>query len=99
MTVLPITRGADFAAEVDFDNADGSPISLAGFTVTATISWAGGSLPMAVAITDAAQGKVSFSLTEAQTLSLPLGRVSGLTVTYTSAGGDTRLQRVDVEAI
>lgn len=96
---LPITRGADFSAVVDFDNDDGTPINLTGFTVTAVISWAGGTLPMTVAVTDAAQGKATFSLNETQTSGVPLGRVSELTITYTSTGGDTRLQRCAVEGV
>jgi hypothetical protein len=97
--VLSITRGADFGAAVDFDNADGSPINLTGYDVTAVIAWLGGSLALTVAVTDAAEGKAALSLTETQTLLVPQGRVSTLTITYTSAGGDTRLDRCPVEGV
>lgn len=98
-SVLSITRGADFSATVKFANSNGSPIDLTGFSVTAAITWASTSLAFSVDVTDAAAGEATISLTEAQTLTIPDGKRSKLLITYTSGGGQTNLDRCDVEGL
>lgn len=96
---LQITRGGDFSAAVDFQNADGSAINLTGFTVTGVIEWRGGSLPVTFSDVNRPLGQMAMSLTELQTPNIPRGAVSTMTITYTSAGGDTKKQSVPVEGL
>lgn len=98
-SVLSITRGTDFSAAVQFNNADGTPINLTGYTVTASIAWATTSLSLSVSVTDAVAGEAAISLTETQTAAIPDGRRSKLTITYTSGGGQTYLDRCDVDGV
>ena len=67
---LAFRRGDDFSATVDFD------ISLSGYTVSSSVtSLVTGSpvIPLTTSVFDAATGKVSISLTDTQTVSLPHG--------------------------
>jgi hypothetical protein len=100
MDVLTITRGADFSAEIAFDDGETPPvaINLTGSALTAVIAWAGGSQTATIAVTNAAGGLADLSLTEAQTLAVPPGRLSRLTITRVMAG-ETTIQSVDVEAV
>jgi hypothetical protein len=101
MNVLIITRGADFAAELAFDDGETPPVAidLTGSTITAVIAWTGGTQAATVAITNAAGGRATMTLAEAETLRLPTGRLSTLTITRVSAGGETTIERCDVEAV
>jgi hypothetical protein len=101
MTKLTVTRGADFSAEIAFDDGETSPapINLTGGAVSAVFTWYGGEQAATVTIDDAAQGLASMSLNEAETARLPEGLFSTLTITQVSAGGKTEIQRVAVEVI
>jgi hypothetical protein len=98
--VLTITRGADFNAALAFDDGETPPVALnlTGSALTAVIAWSGGSQPATIAVTNAAGGLADLSLTEAQTLAIPPGRLSRLTITRVMAG-ETKMQTCDVEGL
>lgn len=68
---LAFRRGDTVSTEIDF-----SPISLDGYTMTATVSSlvSGATVvAMTTEVTNAADGKVNVSMTDEQTASLPVG--------------------------
>ena len=92
-TQLPGVMGLRFRAGdsvstlIDFD-----PVSLSGHTVTATVTSlvTGQSIrQMAASVTDAAGGKVNISLTEQETLAMPVGSY-GWELAWVSPGGTKR---------
>lgn len=80
-------RGNDFAAVIDFD-----PLSLVGYTVTASVtSLVTGAtvVPFTTTVVDAAAGQVNVSLTDTQTAALPAGTY-GWRLDWTAPGGVER---------
>ena len=89
--VLDIRAGADFEAQVDIDNGASTPvaINLTGYTLAAQIRHAGGVKACTITAIDLTVGRFRISLTEIETAPLPLGQVSTLRISYTSASGFT----------
>lgn len=68
---LAFQKGDDFSALIDF-----SPITMTGYTVSASISslvTGDQVVPLTVSVTSATAGKVNVSLTDSQTSSIPRG--------------------------
>jgi hypothetical protein len=81
---LPLVRGDNpWATVMAFKSDADTPDDLSGHTVVAEMRWGGrgpGSQAVTATITDAPAGIVELSLTKAQTLALPLGRLVTLYV-------------------
>lgn len=83
---IAFRRGDELSTEIDFN-----PISLTGFTMTATVLSlvSGGTVAtMTTTLTNASQGKVSVGLTDEQTAAMPLG-----TYRWTLTANDGTAQR------
>jgi hypothetical protein len=97
MSSVLVRRGADWSVSCQWQDEAAAPINITGFTVSARIFWSGGQQAVTAAITNAALGQFSFSLTEAQTANIPFGRISELEITLVSAGGQTTIERTPCE--
>ncbi len=97
MSALSITRGDDFSAIFTVTDQSAA-VNLTGFTVTATVTWIGGSIDATVSTVDLTLGKVRVSLSDVQTAQIPLGRGAEMRFRWTSSGGETRSVRVEIEA-
>lgn len=77
---LHLRQGATWSAVLQIKNPDGSPVDLLGCTLAGQIRRKGLSADVlktfAIAVTDAAQGAVAWSLSAADTAGLPAGETT-----------------------
>jgi hypothetical protein len=99
MTVLKLRRGDDFRRRVLWKGVGNAPLDLSGYTVTATISWSGGSVACLIDQAALATGQYDISLQEAESLTVPDGRLSKLMLRYVSPAGGTVTAYADVEGL
>lgn len=86
---IPLVPGADWGFRVATLNEDGSALNVSTWTVaSAKVEWSGGAIEVDVDLSDAGWAAVSAS--DADTATLPYGKVSKLTVWAQSPGGEDR---------
>lgn len=89
---LFIDQGSDYSATVALKNQDGTPMQLFGYTVASQFRKSYQSstfVAFTVTITDAAQGKITLSLTDTATSGIRAGRYL-YDVEITSPSGDRK---------
>jgi hypothetical protein len=94
---LPIefVRGDQFDLVMQYRESEGDPIDLTGAEMQGRIRWATGSMDLTVdndrvIITNAVEGRFKFTISEVDTLTLPEGRVSRLSIIFVDSLGDVR---------
>ncbi|MCU0689707.1 MAG: hypothetical protein MUE97_08210, partial [Phycisphaerales bacterium] len=99
MSVIKLRQGDDFRRRVRWLGVASAPLNLAGYTLSASISWAGGSVACVIDQQDLANGQYDISLQEEQTAVIPPGRLSKLSLRYVSPAGGTVTAFADVEGL
>lgn len=88
---LDLVPGDDWKETIEVTDKDGAAVPLDSWTVvTALVEWdkdGGGSVTLTTDLTDAVNGNIKFTATEAETVNLPLGKLSEITLKMRSPAG------------